>query len=249
MLTFDTPFEGKITQQRQSGTILIKLNGISIESPKIKKLNSKFLNKITITPISNQVQILALVPNNIVMQASKTSDAYGLRLRFLKAKSTQTSSNSNQKNTTLTSLDTKKGSALEDNYIIIVTILILGILIIYWLKRSLAKTLNNSSRPSVFKSDKITPNSNEASIRFQKPLDQHNSVIMLDYAKESYLVIIGNNNVVLDKFHDTKPVTQNEFETVLDSKEEELESYLKLDKIDKIEADEVLESYKEKASL
>ncbi len=35
MLTFDTPFEGTISQQRQTGSILIKLNNASIESPKV----------------------------------------------------------------------------------------------------------------------------------------------------------------------------------------------------------------------
>ena len=131
----------------------------------------------------------------------------------------------------------------------IVIILILGIIIVFALKRSLAKTLNNSSKPSVFKSKNSIANTDEAAIRFQKPLDQNNSVIMLDYAQESYLVIIGNNNIVLDKFHESKPVTQDEFETILENKEQELESYLKLDKIDKTEAREVFESYKEKASL
>ncbi len=249
MLTFDTPFEGKITQQRKSGSILIKLNNISIESPKIKNLNSKFLSKITITPIANQVQILAIVPKSTIMKASKTSDAYGLRLRFVKNTNTQNNLYSKQKDTSLSSLPTKKDTTLEDNYIIIMVILVLGIIIIFWLKHSLSKTIKNTQKPSVFKSDTTTSNTNEASIRFQKPLDSNNSVIMLDYADESYLVIIGNNNVILDKFHDSKPVTHDEFESILDNKEEELESYLKLDKIDNVEVSEVFENYKEKASL
>jgi len=248
MLTFDTPFEGTISQQRQSTSILIKLNNVSIESPKVKTLNSKFLSKITITPIGSQVQILARVPDSVSMQASKTSDAYGLRLRFLKKVSTG-KIESQKKVNNLSSLPTKSSSELEDNYIIVVVILIIGIIILLWLKRSMINTANSTSKPSLFKSGKTSTNFSEASIRFQKPLDQHNSVMMLDYAEESYLVIIGNNNVILDKFHDTKPVTQGEFEHILDNKEQELESYLQLDQIDKVEADEVLESYKERASI
>ncbi len=249
MLTFDTPFEGTISQQRQSGNILIKLNNVSIQSPKVKTLNSKFLSKITITPIGTQVQILARVPNNSIgMQASKTSDAYGLRLRFLQK--TPTEKIENQKKTnSLSALPTKSSSELEDNYIIVVIILIIGIIILLWLKHSITNGAKSSSKPSLFKSNKNSANFSEASIRFQKPLDQKNSVMMLDYADESYLVIIGNNNVILDKFHDSKPVTQSEFEHILDNKEEELESYLQLDKIDKVEANEVLESYKERASI
>ncbi len=248
MLTFDTPFEGTITQKRQSGTILIKLSKISIDSPKVKTLNSKFLSKLTITPINSQVEILARVPQYVTMKASKTADAYGLRLRFLKTDATQKSSPKNESKT-LSSLPTKQGSALEENYILIIIILTLGIIILFWLKRSMESTRNNTPQPSVMKSDKTFSHPSEARIRFQKPLDQHNSVIMLDYASESYLVVIGNNNIVLDKFHDEKPATQSEFETILDTKEEELDSYLQLDKIDNVEANEVLESYKEKASL
>ncbi len=249
MLTFDTPFDGKILQQRHTGSILIKLDNVSIESPKIKNLNSKFLNKLTITPIGSQVQILANIPDTTVLKASKTSDSYGLRLRFLKAKDIQKNVSVDVKSSSVNSLPTKQDTILQDNYKIVVFILILGIIIIFWLKRSLNNSINKSSKPSLFKSKSTTTDSNEATIRFQKPLDQHNSVMMLDYADESYLVIVGNNNVVLDKFHDSKPVSQDEFESILDTKESELDSYLKLDNIDKVESDEILQSYKERASV
>jgi hypothetical protein len=244
MLTFDTPYEGEIRQQKQSGNILIKLSDVSIESPKVKNLNSKILNKITITPIGAQVEIVARVPENITLQASKTSDAYGLRLRFIKAGTSQ--KKNLEKENPLSALPTKQSSELEDNYMIVVIILVLGIIILLWFKRSLASTAGKTSKSSLFKSNKS--DSSEARIRFQKPLDQHNSVMMLDYAQESYLVIIGTNNVVLDKFHDDKPVTQGEFESMLNNKEQELDSYLHLDKIDKVDANEILESYKERAS-
>jgi hypothetical protein len=244
MLTFDTPYEGDIRQQIQSGSILIKLSNVSIESPKVKNLNSKFLSKITLTPIGNQVEIIARVPENITLQASKTSDAYGLRLRFVKA--LVTPDNATKQTDTPSMLPTKQSSELEDNYMIVIVILVLGIIILLWLKRSLANTAGKTSTSSLFKSK--VANSSEATIRFQKSLDQNNSVMMLDYAQESYLIVIGTTNVVLDKFHDNKPVTQGEFESMLSNKEQELESYLQLDKIDRVEANEILESYKERAS-
>lgn len=244
MLTFDTPYEGQIRQHRQPGSILIKLSDVSIESPKVKNLNSKFLTKITLTPVGNQVEVIARVPDNIVLQASKTSDAYGLRLRFIKA--VASTDKKLKERTDLSALPTKKSSELEDNYMMVVIILIVGIVILLWLKRSLSITATKTSKPSLFKSKETS--GTEASIRFQKSLDQHNSVMMLDYAQESYLIILGNTTVVLDKFHDNKPVTQGEFENMLNNKEQELESYLKLDKIDNVEANEILESYKERAS-
>ncbi len=64
----------------------------------------------------------------------------------------------------------------------------------------------------------------------------------MDYADESYLVVIGNSNLLLDKFHGQTPVTENEFESMLKDKNQELDTFLQIDK------QEPLESYKEKAS-
>ena len=53
------------------------------------------------------------------------------------------------------------------------------------------------------------------SIRFQKNIDSSNSVVMLDFGEQSYLVLMGASNILLDKFTDNKPVSQEDFETIL----------------------------------
>ena len=251
MLTFDTPFEGQIRQYQKSGNIIIKLSGVSIESPKVKTLQSPFLSKITITPVGEEVQIIARVPQNIAMQASKTSDAYGLRLRFLQLKKSKNIDKTDS-NINLSNLPTKSSSALEDNYITVVIILLVGIIIMLWLKRSMAQSAKTTSKPSLFKSSKNLPNQKEPTVMFQKQLDNTNSVMILDYADRSYLVIVGNNNVVLDKFEDLKPVTKGEFESILETKKEDIDSFIQLDNIDNVQAhiqdSGGFESYKEKAS-
>jgi hypothetical protein len=247
MLTFDTPYEGVIRQQKQSKSIIVKLDDASIDAPKTKELKSPFLNKVTLTSAGTQTQIIARVPDGIAMQASRTSDAYGLRLRFLKEPLSSSSILSEPATTTAPfgALPTKKANEFDSSYITVITILVIGIFIILWLKRSLNQTSKTPSVSSLFKkaTQKNVPEG--AMIRFQKALDQNNSVLMLDYADASYLVIIGSTNLVLDKFHDNKPVSQNDFETLLSNKEEELERYLQ---IDRVNASEVLQSYKEKAS-
>lgn len=82
MITFDTPFNGVIKQSSSSSKIIIKLSNASIESSKIKRVSSKYLQSLSITPLKNYTQITALVPSFVKVVASKTSDAYGLRLRF-----------------------------------------------------------------------------------------------------------------------------------------------------------------------
>ena len=66
----------------------------------------------------------------------------------------------------------------------------------------------------------------------------------MDYAGESYLVLIGNSNILLDKFHGTQPVTEGEFESMLQNKNRELDSFLQIDQ----PKQEAFDSYKEKAS-
>ncbi|MBN2894928.1 MAG: hypothetical protein JXK05_03430 [Campylobacterales bacterium] len=243
MLTFDTPFEGTLRQLRQNDTVIIKLDGAQIESVKQKSLSSPFLSSITLSPSDSGTQIIAKTPLHVQMQASKTADAYGLRLRFLSASSnSQASSDQPTLNSTL---PTKKESAMEDNYIIVALILIVGIVIVWWLKRGMQQGVATGTKPSLFAKNSPTSTSQGATIRFQKALDAHNSVVMLEYAESSYLVIIGNNNIVLDKFYGDKPVTQNDFETMLKKNEAQLETYLQLDTP---REEGLFESYKEKAS-
>ena len=247
MLTFDTPYEGTIRQQKQSKSIVVKLDNASIEAPKTKELKSPFLNKVTLTSAGSQTQIVARVPEGIMMQASRTSDAYGLRLRFVKKAALSQNRPLAQTDNAieLGNLPTKKGNEFDSNYISVIVILLVGIIILLWLKRSLNQTQKTPSTSSLFKTSTSKHSNDAATIRFQKGLDQHNSVLMLDYADASYLVIIGSTNIVLDKFHDNKPVSQSEFEALLNTKEEELESYLQIDRVNN---SEVLQKYKEKAS-
>ncbi len=245
MFTFDTPYEGHIRQQTLNGSIIVKLDDAAIEAPKSKNLKSPFISQITITPLGGQTQIVARVPSGVQMQASRTADAYGLRLRFLKQSAKTQTAVKDETQPLLSNLPTKQSSELDQNYMSVIIILVIGIIILLWLKRSLNKTRKSPSASSLFKPSS-KHNDDEATVRFQKALDQNNSVVMLDYADESYLVIVGNTNVILDKFHGNQPISQNEFESLLHSKEEELDTYLQIDKVD---SNEVLQSYKEKASL
>jgi myo-inositol-hexaphosphate 3-phosphohydrolase len=94
MITFDTPYEGVIKQNVSKSQIIIKLTDAKIESSKLKKLSSKFLNSISITPMSGYTQIVASVADSVTLKASKTSDSYGLRLRFSSKVPAQTKTSS-----------------------------------------------------------------------------------------------------------------------------------------------------------
>lgn len=244
MLTFDTPFEGKLSQVTRNNQIILKLKGASIEAPKIKNINTSYLHKMTITPINSHTEIILQTANNVSMSASKTSDAYGLRLRFIKGSPVaKTAKKETSPATGLSSLPTKAANEFNNSYYIVIAVLLIGIIIMLWLKKKMGIPTAKGKQPWLFKGG---VKKEGISVRFQKPLDPKNRVVMLDYEGHSYLVVIGTSNVLLDKYNGDKPIsTQSEFDKILDDNRTELDSYLQLDKSDDIEP---LQSYKEKAS-
>ncbi|MBA1432365.1 MAG: hypothetical protein FAF04_01930 [Epsilonproteobacteria bacterium] len=272
MITFDTPYHGTIKQSRNNSKIIIKLENASIESPKIKKVASRFLQSLAITPLKNETRIIATVPKSVRLIASKTSDGYGLRLRFT-SKSALTQSpaaaTTAQQNASTTGLPTKQGNDLSRSYTIVIAILIIGILILFYIKKKTTpkqlqkaaqqqkqqKTpwlFNTTSQPQTQETaTQAAPaeNANSVSIRFQKAIDAHNSVVMLDFGKESYLVLMGNSNILLDKFHENRPTSQQEFESILQSRHEELENFLNNNDTATANTEkEPLQAYKERAA-
>jgi hypothetical protein len=262
MLTFDTPYEGVLRQNQSGNQITIKLEEASIDAPLGKNISSAHLQYLSIAPDANQIIIVATVANGVVLQASKTSDSYGLRLRFAPPSTlSQTAQSLEGTQEEQSSLPTKNGSEFEQSYYVVIGILVVGIVILFWLKTNIAKKTNTmrqasstpwippfsmkSSPPEATTPQPLSLESNGVQIRFQKKLDPVHSVAMLDFGTQSYLVLLGNNTILLDKFQDNIPITQNDFETLLQTKHRELDGFFQLNHIE----DEVFDAYKEKASL
>ncbi len=266
MISFDTPYHGVIKQSKKHSKIIIKLNDAEIESSKLKKLSTNFLTSISITPMFEYTQIVVTVPSSVSLVASKTSDSYGLRLRFTKKTTSNLTEIKKLKATAnkLSHLPTKQDEGISRSYYIVVSLLIIGIIILLVLKNKIIKK-KKSDNPWLFqeniveenKKEKIkeeipstntedsVSNKNTASIRFQKDINSKNSIIMLDYGEQSYLVLMGNSNILLDKFIQDKPTTQKAFEVILKERDNELNLLMNTDEsINK----EPLQAYKERAS-
>ncbi len=257
MITFDTPYEGVIKQSVSKSKIIIKLQDAKIESSKLKQLSSKYLNSLSITPMSGYTQIVASIPSSTILKASKTSDAYGLRLRFTdRATTNKTQTVQKTSNNSLLSLATKKDGNISQSYYIVIAILIIGIVILFYLRKKVipkqsstkanAWLFKDASKGASVPETPVTPplNAQNVSIRFQKPIDNENSVVMLDFGEQSYLVLMGKSNILLDKFNDNKPQNQEDFESILQSRHQELDDFLRVQEKPK----EPLQSYKERAA-
>ncbi|MCK4737454.1 MAG: hypothetical protein KAT10_02765, partial [Sulfurimonas sp.] len=202
MITFDTPYDGVIKQSIGNSTITIKLQDASIESAKLKQLSSKYIKSLSITPMSGYTKIIALVPSSVGLKASKTSDAYGLRLRFATKTAPQKTSAPIKKATSpsLSMLPTKKSDDIQQSYYIVIAILIVGIGLLFFIKKKVTPAKPKHQQASwLFKETQEpkkeavtqTTQSNDISIRFQKSINQENSVVMLDFGEQSYLVLMG----------------------------------------------------------
>ncbi len=256
MITFDAPYAGVIKQNVDTSQIVIKLEDTSFESEKIKKLTSPLLSSLRIVPMTDYTTIVASVPSSTKLQASKTSDGYGLRLRFTKEKIAQTTTDTKTEEINpLATLPTKKDDVMQQSYYIVVTILILGILVLFFINSKVSQNKgqkwawpfkgNYINAPTPIAASKLNQN---VSIRFQKNLNEESGVVMLDFGNQSYLILMGKNNILLDKFTDNKPMTQEDFETILQNRHLELDNFMKLENTNKSSTKESLQTYKERAA-
>ena len=267
MITFDTPYSGVIKQTTSRSKIILTLDGVNIEAPKSKRVASKYLQSIAIVPLQNATQIIATVPSqNITLHASKTTDGYGLRLRFTaKVVTKQEAQTTLNAEPSLSLLPTKKDENISTSYIIVITLMVIGVFILLYLKRKVQKQpaspqkikkdtwlfqSTNSETKEPVQAKPENKSEENVSIRFQKAIDSENSVVMLDFGAQSYLVLMGKSNILLDKFTDEKPSSQQEFESILQSRHEELESFLSdsSNTLGSKEASEPLQAYKERAA-
>jgi len=256
MITFDTPYNGVIKQSVSNSQITVKLEGASIESSKSKQISSKFIHSLHIMPMSGYTKITASLPSSVTLKASKTSDAYGLRLRFSKKTSHKSTQTNGLNTNSLSSLPTKKSDNMQSSYYIVSAILFIGILILLFIKKKVTPKqpkqqikpwlFNKSNTKETNQTTPIANNTDNVSIRFQKNINDENSVVMLDFMEQSYLVLMGKNNILLDKFTDNKPTSQEDFETILQNRHKELDDFMHTRETTK--SKEPLQAYKERAA-
>jgi len=254
MITFDTPYDGVIKQRVGNSTITIKLQDASIESAKLKQLSSKYIKSLSMTPMAGYTKIVALVPPSVSLKASKTSDAYGLRLRFTtKTTPKKVDTTKEPSSSPLSLLPTKKSDDIAQSYYIVIAILILGIVLLFFIKKRVTPLKPKKEKSSWLFKENVeskkesipqTTQESNVSIRFQKSINNENSVVMLDFGEQSYLVLMGKSNILLDKFTDDKPVTEDDFDTILQNRHKELNDFLREEE----ELKEPLQAYKERAA-
>jgi flagellar biogenesis protein FliO len=213
MLTFDEPYLGKITKKREENSTILMLDNIQLKESITKNIDSPIIQKFQILPYKKQIFIKVDAHNPYTIEASKTVDNYGLRIRikpnFLKTLQ-------------VAKFETKKEQDISGSFIKVILLLSFMIFLLYFLKRWL-EGKNQTTASWLFGKDK---NSKEnIQITKQKALDTKNRVTLIEYNGTSYLMILGTTNILLDKFK-TRNDTGDKFDELLDQNSQKLDEVL-----------------------
>ncbi len=228
LLTFDEPYNGKITKRDFEGYKIVKLYNISYPSEIKKKLDSKILKEIDIIPRKSDLYIFLKSDKDISVKVEKTTDGFGIRIRSLLLKENK----SQEKASSLITKEDENTLPLKKNlveislsYYLVMLFLILIAILLYLFKDKLQN--RDSSGGWLFKTYQ-KPDEDRVVIRFQKQIDPKNRVLLIDYRNTSYLILAGSTNILLDKFTKGNVKKEEEFEDIFEKNRKRLDEYLKL---------------------
>lgn len=241
MLSFDSPYEGKISQRRGKNITTLNLSDLSYDKLIEKNINSNILQAITIEPSKDSINVILKSENSIGVIASKTVDGFGLRIRSKPtAKTPQNQVNSTSTVITKTPLSTKPTEDLVDGrYLSVILLLSIMILFMFWLKKRVTKKSEQVKTQNswLFKEDNKNLPSSEVNVLHQKQIDNSNSVVLLEFEDRKYLVMTGNSNVLLEKFSKGDIKDDSDFEKAFEDNRKKLDEYLKIQNQEEMQND------------
>jgi len=232
MLSFDSPYEGKISQKRGSNITTLTLSDLTYDRLIEKNINSNILQAITIEPNKDSINVILKSKNSIGVIASKTVDGFGLRIRTKPiTKSPQRQINTQKSNNVKTPLSTKPSEDLVDGrYLSVIFLLTIMVIFMFWIKKRVTKKSAQvkNEKSWLFKSETKNLPSGEVNILHKKQIDSNNSVVLLEFDDKKYLVMTGNSNVLLEKFSKGDIKDDSDFEKAFEDNRKKLDEYLKI---------------------
>jgi len=215
MLTFDEPYPGKISKSQTKGSMILALKDVNFPKKKIEKeIDSAFIDSLTIASLKNKILIELKSKTKIVVNASKTIDNTGLRIRIEKESAKKTNDD------ILMPIQQKSSPQLQSydfGSSFLKILLTLALLITFlWL---LKKWLYKRSSDWLFGKQK---SEHKIEILMQRALDMKNRVVLINFEGKKYLLLLGENNLLLDTFSDDEAA----FESLLQKNSKKLGDFL-----------------------
>jgi flagellar biogenesis protein FliO len=209
LLSLDKKFDGKVVKISKNQFFI---QNVKTDKEIEKNFENFFVKSIYIFPRKNAILLKILPRNNeIVNIFSLTPDEYGIRLR-IKLKKTDANVNKSISSKEFLYKSNNSGFSFL-RYFIVVAILIFLAIILLLLK----KKINNN-----------LPVKNDMKVLSQKFIDSKNKVVLFEFQKKKYLMLIGNTNLLLDVFDEDFKTPKNEVEF-----DEMLKLHNKIDEIEK----------------
>ncbi len=241
MLSFDTPFAGGIKKRvAADGTVQMILTGVELKKPFRKNLQNDFVESIAVVKRDDKSAAVLIVPksDNIRVTASKTIDGFGLRLRILppstatiateQASTPVATATVQPQGTPLNTLDASK-SMPGWRYWAVMGILLFLLVILWIVKKRAASGVKSGMGGWLLPKNRaggqgIVP---EAQIRYQKALDPHNRLLLLEFSGKQYLMVVGNSNLLLDTFAEGHIDDEESFSQMFENNKRQLDHFLK----------------------
>ncbi len=243
MLSFDSPFDGSVRKtEAADNTLNIRLTGVGIMKPFSKELQNGFVRAITITGSGNNTVLVKIYPTKerLNVEASKTIDGFGLRLRIQPAaasKKPETDTASRIQQSASLPLNTLESSNSLPGwrYWSVLLVMLLLLLVLWFVKRRRPGVSIGANwlMPKIM--DTKT-NIQEANIRYQKRLDSENRLMLLEFNDKQYLIVVGKSGILLDTFSEKKVEDPDSFTSVFEANKKQLDHFLKENHPDAYEA-------------
>lgn len=246
MLSFDAPYEGQIFQKKGTNIISLTLLELNYDNVIEKSINSNIIQELNIEPTEHGILVTLKSTNPIAVYASKTIDGFGLRIRSkLMAPPIEVSpSLVAPKAPTAIQTNQNQFSLVDERYMMVIGVMMLLLIFLFWLKRKVQKQSINlnrrKNRSSWLFKDSVS--SDDFQIVSQKALDAQNRVVLISFQGNQYLAITGSTNLLLDRFGQKGVKSDDEFQAIFEQNRQKLDNYLKL------QQNNQLNSYKQKAS-
>lgn len=226
MLSFDAPYEGNIFQKRdKSGTSLV-LNSLNYEQNINKLIKSNILQEIDIEPKQSSLILNLKSKEAIVVNASKTTDGFGLRIRVTPKNSSQALANIPQASVKIEQAKPTSDDLIDTKYILVLGVLLGLLLILFILKKFVTSGAINAKKTSNAMSWLTKNQATNVDIVFERYLDRQNKVVLLKYENRKFLVLVGSSNVLLDSFGEEKIQSEEDFATFFEENKKRLGSFL-----------------------
>jgi flagellar biogenesis protein FliO len=201
LLSLDNKFDGKVIKLDKYDYLVKNVIANKVIE---KKFNNYFVKEVKILPRNDGVILKVLSNKDFKVSVALTPEKYGLRFRISSFEVIQ------KKLPTF-----HKESFSFVRYFIVVAILIFLAIILLLLKKKINSNL---------------PVKSEMKVLSQKFIDAKNKVVLFEFQKKKYLMLIGNTNLLLDVFDENfkAPKNETEFEEMLKlhNKIDEIEKYI-----------------------